>query len=112
MFANPLRGFEGKTLLYLAVSWSEETVVLLLLKGVTISAGGLEGTTALHLAAQDSHKELIDLLINKGAETAVRDELGRIPLHCCAELGYGEATKLLVDRQLHFRHLYIFRFIG
>ena len=38
------------------------------------------------------------MLIDNGAETAAKNNLGRTPLHCCAELDYGAATKLLVDR--------------
>ena len=38
------------------------------------------------------------MLIDNGAETAAKDNLGRTPLHYCAESDYGAATKLLVDR--------------
>ena len=68
-------------------------------RGVAESAADLEGVTALHLAARDGSKEFINLLIDNGAETAAKDNLGHTPLHYCAELlDYGAATKLLVDR--------------
>ena len=38
------------------------------------------------------------MLIGKGAETSPMDRLGHTPLYYSAELGYREATKLLVDR--------------
>ena len=40
---------------------------------------------------------MIKLLIGQGAEVSLVDRLGRTPLHLSAQLGYGEATKLLVD---------------
>jgi ankyrin repeat protein len=44
------------------------------------------------------HREVINLLIDHGAEVGLVDKLGRTPLHRSACLGYGAATKLLVDR--------------
>jgi ankyrin repeat protein len=44
------------------------------------------------------HREVINLLIDHGAEVGLVDKLGRTPLHRSARLGYGAATKLLVDR--------------
>lgn len=41
---------------------------------------------------------MINLLIDHGAEVGLVDKLGRTPLHRSARLGYGAATKLLVDR--------------
>ena len=44
------------------------------------------------------HREVINLLIDHGAEVGLVDKLGRTPLPRSARLGYGAATKLLVDR--------------
>ena len=44
------------------------------------------------------HREVINLLIDHGAEVGLVDKLGRTPLHRSARLGYGAVTKLLVDR--------------
>jgi ankyrin repeat protein len=63
-----------------------------------VSAQDLEGVTALHLAADQGHREIINLLIDRGADVELVDKLGRIPLHRSARLGYGAASKLLVDR--------------
>jgi palmitoyltransferase len=63
-----------------------------------VSAADLEEVTALYLAARDGSKEFISLLIDNGAETAAKDNLGRTLLHCCVGLNYCAATKLLVDR--------------
>jgi ankyrin repeat protein len=44
-------------------------VALLLEKGAMASAHNLEGSTALHLAADGGLREIIDLLIDKGCQT-------------------------------------------
>lgn len=72
-------------------------MALLLTRGMAGSAVDLEGVTALYLAARDGSEELINLLIDNGAEIAAKDNLGRTPLHYCAESGHGAATRLLVD---------------
>jgi ankyrin repeat protein len=43
-------------------------------------------------------KNVDDELIDYGAEVGLVDKLGRTLLHRSARLGYGAATKLLVDR--------------
>lgn len=43
---------------------------------------------------------MINLLIDNGAEVGLVDKLSRTPLHRSACLGYGAATKLLVNRGL------------
>jgi ankyrin repeat protein len=90
---------KGQTFLYLAVlSKSPEKVAVLLDKGVVISAQDLEGSMAFHLVADRGHRGIIHLLIDHRAEVGLVDKLGQIPLHRSACLGYGTATKLLVDR--------------
>ena len=77
---------------------SEETVALLLTRGMAGSAADIEGVTALYLAARDDSKKFINLLIDNRVETVVKDNLRRILLHYCTRLNYNVATKLLVDR--------------
>ena len=52
----------------------------------------------MHLAANQGHREIINLLINHGAEVGLVDKLGQTLLYCSAHLGYRVVTKLLVDR--------------
>jgi ankyrin repeat protein len=80
------------------VSRSTETVPVLLDKGAVVSAQDLEGSTALHLAANQGYRKIINLLINHRAIVGLVDKLGQTPLHRSARLGYGAATKLLVNR--------------
>jgi hypothetical protein len=42
--------------------------------------------------------QIINLLIDHGAEVGFADKLGRTPLHRSARLRYGAVTKLLVNR--------------
>jgi ankyrin repeat protein len=41
---------------------------------------------------------MIYLLIDNKTEVGLVDKLGRIPLHYSTSLGYGAATRLLIDR--------------
>ena len=53
---------KGQTFLHLAVlSRSTETVAVLLDKGAVVSAQDLEGSTALHVAAGQGYREIINL---------------------------------------------------
>lgn len=63
-----------------------------------ISSRGLEGSSALHLAADGGYLEIIDLLIDNDAKLDTVDQLKRTPLHRSVWLGHGAVTKLLVDR--------------
>ncbi len=58
--------------------------------------GGWLGGTPLHYAARDSHKEIIELLIAKGADLNARMGEGLTPLHQAAYGGQKEAVELLI----------------
>ena len=51
-------------------------------KGVDVDAGddSWPGMTPLHYAADNSHKEVAQLLISKGADVNAKDEYGDTPL--------------------------------
>ena len=57
----------------------------------------LVGRTPLHLAAQRGHQEIVDLLIQEGAEVNSRNEEDKaMPLHFAAEEGHLNIVKVLV----------------
>jgi ankyrin repeat protein len=50
----------------------------------------------LHFAAQRGHKEVVELLITKGADMHARDPNEQTPLHIAASRGYKEIAELLI----------------
>jgi ankyrin repeat protein len=59
-------------------------------KGVVVSTQDLEGNTVLYLAADQGHREIINLLIDYRVEVGLVDKLGWILLYCSACLGYRD----------------------
>ncbi|KAH0565988.1 hypothetical protein GP486_000615 [Trichoglossum hirsutum] len=55
-----------------------------------------EGQTALHIAAGWGHKEIVELLIERGAKTSRRDIEGRTPLYEAAKWGIPSIVKILL----------------
>lgn len=85
--ADPYR---GTPLIWAAVCNQTETVAWLLDHGANINQkatfGGLthgQGVTALHMAAQNGHMAVIKLLIERGADRSIKDDL----YHATAEGG-------------------------
>lgn len=65
------------------------------LEGHTRSIGGV---TALYYAAFGSHLEVVDLLLEHGADANLADVNGDTPLHIAAKKGDIEIGKLLIDK--------------
>jgi ankyrin repeat protein len=62
-----------------------------------------EGATALHLAAIDNHAEVVDLLVERGAEIdATDDELGMTPAGWANEKGHTDMVQRLAERGARF----------
>lgn len=53
------------------------------------------GFTPLHCAAINGKKEVVELLISRGADLNLKDRNGRTPLKAAAERGHTEIDKLL-----------------
>lgn len=54
--------------------------------------------TALHAASGSGRIDLIEILLQYGADVNVRGDLGRTPLHSAAHQGQVEAARLLLKR--------------
>ena len=69
-------------------------------KGVDVdeddSSWGSWGETPLQLAARYSHNEIVELLIDNGADVNAKDVNGNTPLHLAALFGRKEVVELLI----------------
>ena len=73
-----------------------EAVKQHLAAGTDVNANDRSGSTPLHHAAEGGHKELIELLIENGADLNVKDEtLGKTPLGWAIHRKKTEAADLL-----------------
>ena len=88
----------GTTCLTIAASCGHtETVRYLLgLKEVEVHHATDDGCTALHLAADNNHADVVQVLIDAGADIDVRDNLGSSPLLLACHSGSLDAVKILV----------------
>lgn len=53
------------------------------------------GFTALHLAAGNNHKDIVELLLRYGASKSIRDNLGKIPGDLARDKNHFELDNLL-----------------
>jgi len=56
------------------------------------------GRMALHWAARGGHKDVVALLLDKGADVAATDIDGGTALHWAAEVGHKDVVALLLDK--------------
>jgi ankyrin repeat protein len=74
-----------------------EAVKQHLAAGADVNAGGVFGTTPLHLAAWLGHKEIAELLITNGTDVNAKKAVeGETPLHEAAIEGHKEIAELLI----------------
>ena len=111
---NPMDVYEAKEALLAAAEKGEavqarRAVAALIAVGADLEArnSGIGGVTALYLAAENGHLNIVRLLVDKGSHVNVAmrrfgtfDE-NRTPLQKAAENGHLEIVRLLADRGAH-----------
>ena len=88
---------DGDTCLILAADAGHtETVRYLVgLKDVDVNYAGNNGCTALHCAAQEKHADVVQALLEHGADRALCDRDGDTALDCATQGGCSECCRLL-----------------
>ena len=67
--------------------------------GVDINARDENGSTPLHWAALEGHKDIVELLINRGAEVNATSEIGGwTPLHMAASKNHIQVVSFLIKK--------------
>lgn len=56
------------------------------------------GNVAMHIAAQNGHYEIVDLLISRGANLNAKNFSGNTPLHMSMEYGFDNVSTLLLQK--------------
>jgi ankyrin repeat protein len=74
-----------------------ETALALAAKKDGINAAEVDGTTALHWAAEDGDRELVEALLKAGADAKAANRYGLTPLQLAAENGDENMVKALLD---------------
>ena len=87
---------------YAAAAGNAAAVQHLLEWGGEALLGGDSGTTPLHLAAYNGHKDALVIMLAQAQDGADRvDSEGRTPLHLAAHTGQAACVELLLDQGSH-----------
>ncbi|XP_018570865.1 GA-binding protein subunit beta-1 [Anoplophora glabripennis] len=85
----------GKQLLKAAADGDVDEIKALFTKGAPFTADWL-GTSPLHLAAQNNHLEITEILLRAGISKDARTKVDRTPLHMAAYEGHLQIVDTLV----------------
>jgi ankyrin repeat protein len=89
-----------------ALTWSDGVSVWKPENGKDINEVGLQGFTALHMAAHNGDKDIVDLLIQNGADVnkqkglnkvGFKNEAGWAPMHWAAKNNHAAVVKQLIS---------------
>ena len=72
---------------------------ILLERNVNVNSQDSYNSTALLLASQNGHTDVVRLLLDNNASVYVRDADGDTPLHSAADSGNLEITRMLLERR-------------
>jgi ankyrin repeat protein len=61
-------------------------------------AKDLEGCTPLHRAASNRSRDLVEELVDNGADINAQDQFGWTPLHFAADKGFADVVSLLIKK--------------
>jgi ankyrin len=87
------------TLMHTAATYDRVTIMrkLLKLQRDAINVADQTGKTPLHLAAQNGHVGVVNLLLNAGSNVHTKDRTGMTPLHFAAAEGNEKIVKILLQ---------------
>lgn len=79
-FDIDIENYYGRTPLYQQATLGRDTVKLLFELGADIEKSDRYGDTPLHTAAQFFHPEIVEFLVEKGANVCRKNDMGQTPL--------------------------------
>lgn len=99
-FDQEVKNENGYFPIHLAAFHARDEVVVALIKHYRVnpSQSTSDGITPMHLAAQQNHYELVDILLQLGGKVDAQTSTGHTPLHFAARAGHTNmrtASKLL-----------------
>ena len=63
----------------------------------TVNVTNVKGTSALHLASENGHPEIVDILLKSGSVITASDNKGNSALHYAASNGHLDIVRMLVE---------------
>ena len=87
---------DNDALIHLAASYGgRDEIALLVASGARVNAVGGEGYTPLHWAAVEGRLDVINTLLDLGADPRIKNEFGSTALDKAENAGHKEAAHLL-----------------